>query len=197
MVNARSMTKMLSSNGNANGASSKHATVYMAFSAVTLGLIQSYFLPSEVNFGMTVCTFCLVVFAAIADPETFHETVPLVRSILPRNVYSHILKSIECLQEGDRRVHIMKQNKNKGDGSISKDKSCKDHECSNEMLFDEIKKRTQWRFVIPAILCGACVKVIQYKKPKVMGQMSSCEGRCINGYSILALPPSASTIRDR
>lgn len=147
--------------------SNKSAAIFVAVLAVILSLIQNYFPPSEIYFATGTCTCCLVFFAAIADPETFYETifamVPFLRSVMPKSIYAHIQKSIDCLQEGERRVADMKEKQ--------KESTDTDYVVSTQMLLEEIRKRMQWRFVLPAIASGTFVKIIDYEKPKVVGQM--------------------------
>jgi ABC-type bacteriocin/lantibiotic exporter with double-glycine peptidase domain len=148
----------------------KSATIFMAFSAIVLGLIQKYCPPSECFFATCVCTFCLVIFAAVADPSTFFKSLfalaPFLRHCMPDRFYTNIVKSIEYLEEGERRVADMEPKKgekdefNDGDGEIS-----------TQMMLDEIRKRIQWKFVLPSIVTGACVQAIGYQKPKLVGQM--------------------------
>jgi ABC-type multidrug transport system fused ATPase/permease subunit len=148
----------------------KSAAIFMAISAIVLGLIQKYCPSSECSFAVSVCACCLVIFAAVSDPSTFFETlfalVPFVRHCMPTRCYVHIVKSIEYLEEGERRVAAIetkngeKDDTNGGDGEIS-----------TQMLLDEIRKRIQWKYVLPSIITGACVQAIGYQKPKVIGQM--------------------------
>ncbi|KAL7535314.1 hypothetical protein ACHAXR_010329 [Thalassiosira sp. AJA248-18] len=147
------------------------AAMFVAFSAVVLGLVQKYFPPSEIIFANIICTCCLIFFAFVADPATFFETLfaiaPVLRYVLPRRMQAHIRKSIECLQEGERRVAALEQ-KQKGDSKGNSNGS----DISFQMLLQEIvRKRMQWRWVVPSTIAGICVKIIQYEKPKVVGQM--------------------------
>ena len=57
----------------------------------------------------------MVSFAILADPATFYEVlftlVPFIKFIMPKMMYEHICKSVECLQEGERRVAAMEEKK--------------------------------------------------------------------------------------
>ena len=85
-------------------------------------------------------------------------------------MYEHICKSVECLQEGERRVAEMEDKKNNNSNG-SKSKNGDKYAVSNQTLFNEIRKRIQWHYIIPCIISGACVKAIAYEKPKVIGDM--------------------------
>lgn len=115
----------------------------------------------------------MISFAILADPATFYDVLftfaPFIKYILPKMMYEYICKSVEHLQEGERRVAEMEENKNKSNGSKSKNGA--KYAVSNQALFNEIRKRIQWRYVIPCIASGACVKAIAYEKPKVIGEM--------------------------
>ena len=86
-------------------------------------------------------------------------------------MYEHVCKSVECLQEGERRVAEMEEKKNSNPTHGSRSKNGNKYAVSNQALFNEIRKRIQWRYVIPCIISGACVKAIAYEKPKVIGEM--------------------------
>jgi ABC-type multidrug transport system fused ATPase/permease subunit len=148
----------------------KSATIFMTFSAIVLGLIQKYSPPSECFFATSVCTCCLVIFAAVADTLTFFGSLfawaPFVSRCMPERLCNHIVKSIEYLEEGERRVADMELKKGKQDKINGGD-----GEISTQMLLDEICKRIQWKYVFPSIITGACVQAIGYQKPKLIGQM--------------------------
>lgn len=157
-------------NATAIMAIDKSVTIFIAFSAIVLGLIQKYSPPSECFFATSVCTCCLVIFAAVADPTTFFESLfawaPFVRDCMPDIFYTHIIKSIEYLEEGERRVADMELKKGKQHKSNGGD-----GEVSTQMLLDEIRNRIQWKFVLPSIITGACVQAIGFQKPKLIGYM--------------------------
>ena len=149
--------------------SNRSATIYIAISAILVGLLQKYCPQSELQFATITLTFCLLLFAIIADPTSFFETlfteIPFVKSILPKVLYDHICKSIECLKEGERRLANLDAKRLNGSSSESK------YTVSNQTLLNEIHKRIQWKYIIPAILSGIIVEVIKYQKPKVIGIM--------------------------
>jgi len=151
--------------------SNRSATIYIAISAILVSLLQKYCPQSELQFATITLSFCLLLFAIIADPTSFFETlfivIPFVKSILPKVLYDHICKSIECLKEGERRLTNLDAKRSSLNGSSSKSK----YTVSNQTLINEIQKRIQWKYVIPAILSGIVVEVIKYQKPLTIGIM--------------------------
>lgn len=150
------------------------SAVFVAFSAILLHLIQKHVLPSEIVFANVTCICCLVFFALTSDPITFWESLPFLRSLLPQKLQAHISSSIECLREGERRVAALEK-KNSGGGDNSDATSGagdkKENNVSNKMILAEIRKRMQWRWVLPSTITGVCLKLIEYQKPKVIGDM--------------------------
>ncbi|KAL9187187.1 hypothetical protein ACHAXT_010907 [Thalassiosira profunda] len=148
------------------------AATYVAFAAVLLSLVQTYCPPSELQFATATLAACLVFFAAVADPAAFWATafavIPFLRWMLPKILREHIRKSIECLEEGERRVAALE--KKKGDAA-AKNKGKGEQDVTTKLILDEMRKRTQWRWIVPFAISGTAVKVIQYEKPKVLGQM--------------------------
>jgi len=151
--------------------SNRSATIYIAISAILVSLLQKYCPQSELQFATITLSFCLLLFAIIADPTSFFETlftvIPFVKSILPKVLYDHICKSIECLKEGEQRLANLDAKRLNG----SKPSSNSKYTVSNQTLLNEIKKRIQWKYVIPAILSGIVVEVIKYQKPLTIGIM--------------------------
>ena len=148
------------------------SAVLVAFSAILLHLIQKHVPPSEIVFANVTCICCLVFFALTSDPITFWESLPFLRSLLPQKLQTHISSSIECLREGERRVAALeKKNSGGGDNSDATSGDKKENNVSNKMILAEIRKRMQWRWVLPSTITGVCLKLIEYQKPKVIGDM--------------------------
>jgi ABC-type multidrug transport system fused ATPase/permease subunit len=133
--------------------------VFVALSAVTTRLIQAFVPPTEVYFITCISVFCLLFGAAVGDPEAFFgllfSVAPFAEKWLPS-----VVKSIDCLRDGEKRVQSMNKASDKNDDLVSYQK-----------LFNEVRKRIQWRFIIASAICGIGVKYIAYEKPKVIGQM--------------------------
>ena len=136
--------------------------IFVAISAITARLIINYVPPTEVYFVACISVFCLIYGAYITDPETFFGAVfqvaPRVRKWFPS-----VVKSIECLKEGEERVTSLEKEKQSNNV---------DHNLvSYRKLMDEIRKRVQWKFILASVICGVAVKYIEYEKPKVIGEM--------------------------
>jgi len=150
---------------------------FVASSSILVGLIRTYVPPDEVRFATVVGILCLTFLAAMADPETFFEslfaTVPFLETSLPTKVRVHIRKSIECLREGEHRVLVAKNSEKKGEeeGGGGGTEDNKSTTIPNRQLYQEICRRIQWRYVLPATATGMIVKYIAYEKPKVVGKM--------------------------
>lgn len=137
--------------------------IFVALTAITTQLIQTYVPSTEVNFVSCVCAFCLLFGAAVADPEAFFgvlfSVAPQTKKWLPS-----VVRSIEYLREGEERVATL-ENENKKD-------SLEDGLLvSSQKLLDEIRKRIQWKFILASAVCGLGVKYIAWEKPKVIGRM--------------------------
>jgi len=165
------------------GSHKSSGTIFIVIYAIILALLQKHCPPSELQFITITITFCIIFFAVVADPETCFETVfavaPFIKSLLPTALYDHICKSIDCLQEGEQRLAKLKEEKHNNESNsssnhgddVSSKKMGEKYAVSNQTLLKEIQKRIQWRFVIPAIISGAVVEIIKYKKPLVVGIM--------------------------
>ena len=162
----------------------KSATIFMACSATIIGFIQKFCPPSERFFATAITCCCLTLFAAVTDPTTFFRTLfavaPRVVDCLPGNWYDHIVKSIEMLEEGERRVAEMETKKGKDDGAMDTsspgnggtvNNNDDDYEVTTRMLLDEIRKRIQWKYVLPTIITTGCVQIIGYQKPIIVGRL--------------------------
>ena len=136
--------------------------IFVAFSAITTRLIKNCVPPTEVYFVTCISAFCLIFGAYVADPETFFGTV---FQLAPRTQkwFPSVVKSIECLKEGEERVTSLEKEK--------QSKTVDDSIVSYRKLMDEIRKRVQWKFILASIICGVAVKYIEYEKPKVIGKM--------------------------
>ena len=146
------------------------SAVFVAFSAILLHLIQKHVPPSELIFANVTCICCLVFFAITSDPITFWQTLPFLKCIFPQKVQTHINNSIECQQDGERRVADLEK-KNGSRAGDNSDGEKKENVVSNKMILAEISKRMQWRWVLPSTITGVCLQLIEYQKPKVVGNM--------------------------